>query len=140
MKVIFYYSEGQEWCYIDKLNASWDYCARGDFKIDTSILIKNINIKDKHEYCLFIVDNNLFSTYCELLIEIKKNKLENLIDINNFEFYWINESQIKTKKERCLQPIETPIIENNKIAYYGYVEIKNCIINDDLSISVMFYN
>jgi hypothetical protein len=70
------------------------------------------------------------------LLEIKKQKIANIIDISQFEFFWINGSQIKTKSEHCLQPIETPIIENNKISYSGFIDIKNCKINDDLTINV----
>ncbi len=132
---------GQEWCYIDKLNTSWDYCARGDFKINSSILIKNIklNKNNRIENCLFSFLSRLYSANCDILLEIKKQKIDNIIDISQFEFFWINGSQIKTKNENCLQPVVTPIIENNIISYSGFIEVKKCKINDDLTINVKLY-
>jgi hypothetical protein len=137
--------KGQEWCYFDKLGISWDYCARGDFRIDSSILIKNIKNTEesnttntKLEYCLFNLksDQKIYAANCETLLQIKKFNLQEIIDTKNFEFYWINGSQIKTKEDQlCLHPVETPIIKNNKISYYGYVETKRCVVNDDLTIN-----
>jgi hypothetical protein len=60
------------------------------------------------------------------MLEIKKQKLLNKLAIDNFEFFWINGSQIKTKEQKCLVPVQTPIIEGNRISYYGYIEIKTC--------------
>jgi hypothetical protein len=137
--------KGHEWCYFDKLGISWDYCARGDFRIDSSILIKNINNseesitrKTKLEYCLFNLksDNKIYASKCENLLLINKLNLQEIIDIKNYEFYWMNGSQIKTKEDQlCLHPVETPIIVNNKISYYGYVETKRCVVNDDLTLN-----
>ena len=134
--------KGQEWCYTDNLSISWNYCARGDFGIDSSILIKNIeSLTDRKAnppvYCLFH-DNfrkKLFSTDCSILLQIKKHKIDKStgLDTNYFEFFWINHSQIKTKDgQNCLSPVETPIIEESKIAYTGFIQIKDCIIGENL--------
>lgn len=55
--------------------------------------------------------------------------MEKYLDIGQFEFFWVNDSQIKTKNEKCLHPIETSVIKNNVISYHGYVEIRECILN-----------
>jgi hypothetical protein len=132
--------EGLEWCYTDKLGISWEFCARGDFHIDSSILIKNSMVENSNnvDYCIFEEKNQklIFSVECEFLLEIKKYKLENIIDIGAFEFFWINGSQIRSKSGKCLHPVESPVILNNKISYYGYIETKNCLIRDDFTKNV----
>lgn len=148
MKVIFknLFIEGQEWCYLDKLAIEWDLCARGDFKIESSVLMKNINFEKnlKKEFCIFsFIENNsnvlqknqIYSANCDIMLKIKKYKLDKILDISKFEFFWMNGAQIKTKEEKCFHPVETPIIKNNKISYFGYIETKQCKINDDLTIN-----
>jgi hypothetical protein len=133
--------QGQEWCYIDKLGISWEFCARGSFNIQKSILIKNINTNDNAEFCLFnsYSDKKIYATKCQTLLLLKNLKYKNNdvseASTDDFEFFWINGSQIKTKDgNRCLHPVETPIINKNKISYYGFLESQKCIINDDLTI------
>jgi len=132
--------KGQEWCYYDKFGISWDFCARGDFRIDSSVLIKNLDNSSKTEFCLFRnkSDKKLYSVECDFLLQVKKHKLEKSFNLetSDFEFFWINRSQIKTKgDEVCLTPVETPVISNNKISYFGFVDANRCIINDDLTIN-----
>ena len=149
--------KGQEWCYIDKLGISWNFCARGDFKIDSSVLIKNIKHENSNNktlssyltnnkitftqstnFCLFndIYRKKIFAIDCSILLQLKKYKIDKStgLDTNNFEFFWINHNQIKTKEtqqNKCLHPVETPIIEENKIAYTGYIHTKECSILED---------
>jgi hypothetical protein len=76
--------------------------------------------------------DKIYSTNCDVLLDIKKN-LDNKLSIEQFEFFWINGGQIKWVKdtgEKCIVPIQTSIIDGNKIAYSGYLELKTCVNND----------
>ena len=100
----------------------------------SSILIKNIYFdeeKNKVENCIFFdkISKKLFATNCNILLTIKTKSLEKFLDIKQFEFFWLNESQIKTKDEKCLHPVETTIIKNNIISYQGFVDIRECILS-----------
>ena len=88
---------------------------------------------EKIENCLFFdkFSKKLFSTNCNILLTIKSKNLERFIEISQFEFFWLNKNQIKTKDEKCLNPVETTIIKNGKISYHGYIDIRDCIIDNN---------
>lgn len=105
----------------------------------SSILIKNIQfvgegeIRKKQENCVFHdkQSKRLFATNCNLLLTIKSKKLDEHLDISQFEFFWLNQNQIKTKDEKCLHPVETTIIKNNVISYHGFVDIRDCFLDSN---------
>lgn len=116
------------------MNISWDYCSRGDFQILSSLLIKNISFeenKNNIQNCIFFdkLSKRLFATNCNILLTIKSKNLDKFLDIDQFEFFWLNQSQIKTKDEKCLNPVETTIIKNNIISYHGFIDVRDCLLN-----------
>jgi len=97
-------------------------------------LIKNVSSdenKKKTNNCLFYekLTKRVFATDCNILLSIKSKNLDKYISLNQFQFFWLNQSQIKTKNEKCLHPIETSIIKNNKISYHGFIDVRDCILN-----------
>lgn len=104
------------------------------------MLIKNINSqeknsngkvveKEKTENCLFFdkFSKRLYSTNCNILLVIKSKNFEKFIELSQFEFFWLNKNQIKTKEEKCLNPVETSIIKNGIISYQGFIDVRDCI-------------
>ena len=136
---------GKEWCFIDHLGLSWDYCSRGDFKIYSKMLIKNIENKQTtdnktNEYCLFSLKNlgsKILSVECDVLLRLKKLNPD-VVNVNGFMWYWLNESQIKNSVQMCISPIVTSIISDNnsRIDYFGFTELRKCLTDDDLSLGV----
>jgi hypothetical protein len=127
--------KGNEWCYVDKFGASYNHCARGNFDIQSTMLIKNIGLADNIEYCLFEHNGRVYSTQCDIMLEFKKRGLGS----DMFEFFWINERQIKTKGQQCIYPVETPVIEGNRMTYYGYLEVRNCTASDTTTVKRVKY-
>lgn len=143
----------KEWCFIDHFGITWDYCSRGDFKIYSQMLIKNIqntqNTEEKknkpnstdNEFCLFSLKNigsKVFSINCEILLKQKKLN-PNIVHENNFLWFWVNGGQIKNSIQMCVAPVDTSIISesSNKIEYFGYLELKQCLSDDEMSLTVI---
>jgi len=113
------------------------------------MLIKNIDSNNTtnqtngvpNEFCLFSLKNlgsKIFSIECQILLKLKKLN-PNIVHLNSFLWYWLNESQIKNAVDMCLSPIETSIIseDNNKIDYFGFTELRKCYTDDDMALGVI---
>ena len=108
-----------EWCYIDSFQITKEHCARGNFDITSSLLIKSSS------NCLYVdtVNNKLSNNKCNDVISNEKL----------FKFYWFNHGQIRLEEENsCLTAVDMPIIKHNELQFYGYVKKDKCDINSDL--------
>ena len=108
-----------EWCYIDSFQITKENCARGNFDITSSLLIKSSS------NCLYVdtVNNKLSNNKCNDVISNEKL----------FKFYWFNHGQIRLEEENsCLTAVDMPIIKHNELQFYGYVKKDKCDINSDL--------
>ena len=108
-----------------------------------TISTSNAQTSLSKEYCMFSLKNlgaKVFSIDCQILLQLSKLN-PNVIHLNGFLWYWLNESQIKNSVQMCISPIETSIISENlnKIDYFGFIELRKCNTDDDMSLGVNSY-